>query len=147
MLKIVDTELEDVFELVGSMRGAENFHIVVDGVTDENMEDANGDPMYWDETGETWFEQALLGYGAFASKLTDSIVVDIRTRHYKEAIDALGIKNLVAYYKVPSLGTTGQVLLKDYCFCTDEYLDKFRTNLTYIAKNENSKLCNGFGLK
>lgn len=142
MMKIVETELDDVFEIKGDF-DSELFHICVDGTEDEEMEDKDGNPMVWHNMGENPFEKALLGYATCYDKLTDDILAEIvLKKNYSKAVAMLKIDNIVSYITVPSMGLRETILLLDYCYCSsDDYLNRFKSNLAYVAKNENSKLC------
>lgn len=136
-----ETENEDVFDIIEKMDDGECFHIFVDdGVIDkmdEDMEDQDGNPMVWEECGNNMFEHALFGYAKCYGKLSPKIIARVLEKQYADAIKLLGIKNILTFYC--KWGET--IILKDYCFCSKEYLERFHSNCSYFADNENSQQC------
>lgn len=141
MLQIEETEEKNVYDFMGKMDDS-HFHIFIDDgknqMSDDEMSDKNGDPMVWSDLGNNWFEKSLIGYANCYDKVTDEIVTKIKKGQYKDAINLLGINNIVAFYEADWVG---RIFFKDYCFCENKFLEKFHTNDSFIAKNENSKQC------
>ena len=141
MEDIKETKDENIFDIVGEMDDCENFHISVeDGVIDkidEEMVDADGNPMAWGVYGDNWFEKALLGYADCYGKLTKEVIAKVQEKQYADAIKLLGINNILTFYHEWS----ETIILKDYCFCDEKYLERYRSTHSYIADNEKSTQC------